>query len=115
MTQPTDEQIMALWRELPSETQEGREPDDIRPWVAAVLALAVPTAYGQGRDDEAAGADHRYPGAGNYGPGQPRPRPQACGDQLAPGLPGCTLPPHTVGQHMATSTTGARLTWTETA
>lgn len=36
MIEPTDEMVMALWRLLPSEVQEGREPDDIRPWVAVV-------------------------------------------------------------------------------
>jgi hypothetical protein len=35
--EPTDELVMALWRVLPSEVQDGREPDDIRPWVATVL------------------------------------------------------------------------------
>lgn len=39
MIEPTDEMVMALWRLLPSEVQEGREPDDIRPWAEAVLAI----------------------------------------------------------------------------
>jgi hypothetical protein len=38
---PSDETVMALWRQLPSETQDGREPDDIRPWVTAVLNAAA--------------------------------------------------------------------------
>jgi hypothetical protein len=37
--EPTDEMVEALWRELPSETQDGREPADVRQWVAAVLAI----------------------------------------------------------------------------
>jgi hypothetical protein len=41
LQQPTDETVMALWRQLPSETQDGREPDDIRPWVTAVLNAAA--------------------------------------------------------------------------
>lgn len=39
--QPTDETVMALWRHLPAEVQDGREPDDIRPWVTAVLDAAA--------------------------------------------------------------------------
>lgn len=37
MIEPTDDLVLALWRVLPSEVQDGREPDDIRPWLAAVL------------------------------------------------------------------------------
>jgi hypothetical protein len=37
--EPTDEMRDTLWRLLPSEVQEGREPDDIVPWVTAVLTL----------------------------------------------------------------------------
>lgn len=33
----TKEMVAALWRQLPSEVQEGREPDDIHSWVDAVL------------------------------------------------------------------------------
>jgi hypothetical protein len=34
----TDEMVQALWRKLPSEVQEGREPDDVESWVEVVLA-----------------------------------------------------------------------------
>lgn len=33
----TNAMVMALWRKLPSEVQEGREPDDVEPWVEVVL------------------------------------------------------------------------------
>lgn len=38
MIEMTTEMVQALWRVLPSEVQEGREPDDVEPWVEAVLA-----------------------------------------------------------------------------
>lgn len=38
MIEMTNAMVMALWRLLPSEVQEGREPDDVESWVEVVLA-----------------------------------------------------------------------------
>jgi len=45
--EPTDEIVQALRCELPSDVQMGREPEDVRPWAAAVLTT--------GRDQVAVG------------------------------------------------------------
>lgn len=39
MIEMTTAMVQALWRKLPSEVQEGREPDDVESWVEAVLAV----------------------------------------------------------------------------
>ena len=39
MIELTSEMVMALWRILPSDVQEGREPADVEPWVDAVLTV----------------------------------------------------------------------------
>jgi hypothetical protein len=57
VTEPTDETVMALWCLLPSEVQDGRELDDIRPWVAAVLDAAQPFAKA-GPGEDACGKAH---------------------------------------------------------
>lgn len=44
MIEVTDEIVSALWRVLPSEVQDGREPADIRRWAMAVLS-AVQIEY----------------------------------------------------------------------
>jgi hypothetical protein len=80
--EPSDAMVHALWRALPSETQDGREPDDIRSWVATVLAEVE--------------RDYRLD--------------RICPVELMPGVR-CARPAHARGDHESKMPSGSAVTW----